>query len=193
MFNENYVCTNLYYNRTVKNMYELNDVLVYGTNGVCRISDIRKENFSHSKAEIYYILTPVFGSESTLYVPTENNLLVGKLRPVMIKDDLVNMLNFAKCSDVKWNDDDRVRDEEFHCIISKGLSKDLLLIIKNIISHKNELRMKIKKLHAADERALALSEKIAGEEFAYAYGINVVDAVALLENELTAEQSFKAV
>lgn len=165
-------------------MFELNDVLVYGANGVCKICDIRKERFASSKAELYYILSPIFGTQSTLYVPKENNILVKKLRPVMLKEDLHSMLDCAKSSDVNWNNDDRTRDEEFRSIVSHGLSVDLLLLIKAILIHRNELRVKIKKLHASDERVLVLSEKIAGEEFAYAYGMEVHDAVTLLENEL---------
>lgn len=170
-------------------MFELNDVLVYGTSGVCKISDIRKERFASAKAEMYYILSPIFGAQSTLYVPKANAALVGRLRPVMLKDDLSSMLSRAKLSNVKWNNDDRTRDEEFRSIVSNGLSTDLLMMIKNILLHRNELRVKIKKLHAADERVLALSEKIAGEEFAYVYGIDVSDAVTLLENELTVKEN----
>ncbi len=167
-------------------MFELNDVLVYGNNGICRIADIRKERFTATKEEMYYILSPVFGKQSKLYVPMQNIKLVEKLRPVMYKDDLTSMLSAAKQVNVKWNSDDRIRDEEFHSTVAKGLSTELLVLIKNILFHKIELKDKIKKLHASDERMLALSEKIAGEEFAYVMGMDVSEAVAFLENELTA-------
>lgn len=167
-------------------MFELNDVLVYGNNGVCRIADIRKERFTAAKEEMYYILSPVFGKQSKLYVPMQNIKLVEKLRPVMYKDDLTSMLSAAKQVNVKWNSDDRIRDEEFHSTVANGLSTELLVLIKNILFHKIELKDKIKKLHASDERMLALSEKIAGEEFAYVMGMDVSEAVAFLENELTA-------
>lgn len=167
-------------------MFELNDVLVYGNNGVCRIADIRKERFTAAKEEMYYILSPVFGSQSKLYVPMKNIQLVEKLRPVMYKDALTSMLSAAKQVNVKWNSDDRIRDEEFHSTVAKGLNTELLVLIKNILFHKIELKDKIKKLHASDERMLTLSEKIAGEEFAYVMGMDVSEAVAFLEKELTA-------
>lgn len=167
-------------------MFELNDVLVYGTNGVCKISDIRKENFSGLKSEMYYILSPVFGTQSTLYVPTGNSKLSTKLRPVMVKETLNEMMNTAKENDLPWEADDRIRGEHFHEIVSNGLSPELLLVIKCIVRRRNELKLKIKKLHAADERTLALCEKIASEEYAYAYGIDVAEAVTFIENELTA-------
>lgn len=167
-------------------MFELNDVLVYGTNGVCKISDIRKENLSGIKAETYYILSPIFGTQSTLYIPTENRKLSDKLRPVMVKEKLSEIMNTAKENDLPWETDDRVRGEKFHDIVANGLSSDLLLVIKCIVRRRNELKLKIKKLHAADERTLALCEKIASEEYAYAYGIDIAEAVTYIENELTA-------
>lgn len=164
-------------------MFELNDILVYGNNGVCKVCDIRKEKFSGTPT-MYYILSPVFGTQSTLYVPTENPKLSSKLRHVMLKETLDDMMTTAKNSEIKWESDDRTRGEKFHDIIAKGLSCELLLVIKCIITKRNELKLKIKKLHSADERALALCEKIAGEEYAYAFGVDVEDAISHIENEL---------
>ena len=52
-------------------MYEKNEILVYGNNGVCRLTDIRRESFT-DQPEMYYILSPVFDERSTIYVPTES-------------------------------------------------------------------------------------------------------------------------
>ncbi|MBQ3968923.1 MAG: hypothetical protein II685_00385 [Clostridia bacterium] len=60
-------------------MYELNEILVYGSSGVCKLVDIRKEKFAGSPT-MYYILSPVFSGQSTLYVPIENTALSSKLR-----------------------------------------------------------------------------------------------------------------
>ena len=38
-------------------MYEKNKILVYGNNGVCRLTDIRRESFT-DQPEMYYILLP---------------------------------------------------------------------------------------------------------------------------------------
>ena len=60
-------------------MYELNEILVYGSSGVCKLVDIRKEKFAGSPT-MYYILSSVFSGQSTLYVPIENTALSSKLR-----------------------------------------------------------------------------------------------------------------
>ena len=124
-------------------MYELNDVLVYGNNGVCRLVDIRKEKFSGTDV-MYYILSPIFSGQSTLYVPTENSALASKLRPVMMKETLHEMMISAKEKDVSWENDDRLRGEMFQNIVSNGLSTELLSVMKSLVIHRNELKKTIK-------------------------------------------------
>jgi len=166
-------------------MYELNQILVYGSSGVCKLVDIRTEHFTDSPA-LYYILSPVFSSQSTLYVPIENPKLSSKLRPVMMKETLHEMMITAKNSSVIWETNDRIRAENFNKVVSNGMSCELLTIFKSLIIHKNELKNSVKKLHNADERTLALCEKIVGEEFAYAFGVEVNDALSHIQNELVA-------
>lgn len=60
--------------KEVKVVYAVNDVVLYGGEGVCKIADIEKRNF-HGKEVEYYVLKPLYGSSSTVYVPTQNTTL----------------------------------------------------------------------------------------------------------------------
>ncbi len=165
-------------------MFQLNDVLVYGTNGVCRITDIKKVSFSGVKPRLYYILTPVYSTQSTLYIPAENEELLSKLRYVLSRDELNDMLSDAKTSKFEWDDNDRTRAEKSQSIVNAGMSSELLTLIKDLMLHREELKVKVKRLHAADEKVLTLSERIASEEFASAFEMPITDATAFLESEL---------
>ena len=166
-------------------MYELNEILVYGNNGVCKLVDIRKERFSGAPT-MYYILAPVFDSRSKVYVPVNNEKLASRLRPVMLKEKLHEMMLEAKSSEITWESDDRKRGQEFHDIVSGGLSLELLTVMKTLVIHRQELSRSVRRLHSADEKTLALCEKIVGEEFAYAFGVDVDDALSHIEGEFTA-------
>ena len=166
-------------------MYELNQILVYGNSGVCRLVDIRTENFT-DKPALYYILSPVFSSQSTFYIPIENSKLSSMLRPVMMKETLHEMVLTAKHSNACWESNDRVRAENFNRVVSKGMSSELLTIFKSLIIHKHDLKSGVKKLHHADKRILELCEKIVGEEFAYAFGVEIDDALSHIQHELVA-------
>ena len=51
-------------------MFEVNDYIVYGLTGVCRITDIAKDEISNNDTE-YYELLPVSKDNLTIKVPVE--------------------------------------------------------------------------------------------------------------------------
>ena len=104
----------------------------------------------------------------------------------MLKEKLHEMVLAAKSSEPSWEKDDRVRGEDFQRIVSNGMSCELLTLLKSLMIHKNELKQTVRKLHNADERVLAQCEKIIGEEFAYAFGVDVDDALSHIKSELVA-------
>ena len=58
-------------------MYSINDTVLYGANGVCRVSDICQKEFSGT-AKDYYILRPISNEALTIFVPV--NFLQTRLR-----------------------------------------------------------------------------------------------------------------
>ena len=57
-------------------MFEIGSYVAYRSEGVCVISDIRAETFgAPNNSELYYILTPVRHTQSTLFVPVKNENL----------------------------------------------------------------------------------------------------------------------
>lgn len=61
-------------------MYRVNDTVVYGAQGVCRIADITKRDIGGMPMD-YYVLKPVYDDNSTLFVPISNDKLTAKMRP----------------------------------------------------------------------------------------------------------------
>ncbi len=166
-------------------MFELNEVLVYGNNGVCKLEDIRQESVMGT-AHTYYILAPVYDDRSKFYVPVANKALTSTLRPVMMKETLHQMLMSIKNSVPTWEKDDRKRSQHFHDIVVGGMSEELLTVMKELVIHKKELQHTVKRLHASDEKVLSVCKKIVGEEFAYAFGVDVKDALDHIESEFVA-------
>ena len=56
-------------------MYKVDDLVVYGKNGVCRINGIGKIAISDSD-RLYYTLVPVYKNEEVIYAPVENGKIV---------------------------------------------------------------------------------------------------------------------
>ena len=68
-------------------MFQVNDMIVYGAHGVCRIAEIEERDFNGSSIE-YYILKPVYDEKATIFVPVLNDRLTAKMRRVLSKDEI---------------------------------------------------------------------------------------------------------
>ena len=71
--------------------YNVNDIVVYSPNGVCRIDEITKHDFSGEPIE-YYVLHPVSGGKNTYYVPTHNGDLASHMRRTLSPDEIKELL-----------------------------------------------------------------------------------------------------
>ena len=64
--------------------YKIGENVVYGTNGICKITDIRKMTLSPIIGERnYYVLEQINSKMSTIYVATDNEALCSKMRYVL--------------------------------------------------------------------------------------------------------------
>ena len=68
-------------------MFKINDVVVYGSQGVCEIVGINEERVDGAIRN-YFVLKPKNDKGSTFYVPTWNEKAWGKMRKVMTKEDV---------------------------------------------------------------------------------------------------------
>lgn len=152
------------------------EYVVYGTNGICLIEDIRLMKFAlDTEKSDYYILKPASNDASTIYVPMKNEKLVGKMRSIMTKDEIDSLLLGMRDKEIQWEKDRRYRSEIFHEILVKGVTQKLLLMIRCIYMKKRELLPLGKKLPTTDENTLKAAEKLVEEEFAYSLEIPRTD------------------
>ena len=60
-----------------RKMFNIGDLLFYGTNGVCRVSEICSSPFDSSDTRSFYKLTPIAENTSlVIYTPVENTQVV---------------------------------------------------------------------------------------------------------------------
>ena len=120
---------------------------------------------------LYYILKPMKNDESTIYIPADNETLVGKLRRVMTKDEIDSLLLGMRDKEIEWNNDRRSRMEQFRTILVDGVTQKLLLMIRCIYMKKRELTEQGRKLSTTDENILKSAEKLVEDEFSYVLDI----------------------
>lgn len=152
--------------------FEVGRHVVYGTNGICMIEELKEMRFAAGmEKNTYYILKPASANASTIFVPTDNEKLMAKMRPLMTKEEIHSLLLGMQGKEITWTTDRRARNELFHDIMVKGITEDLLLMIGCIYNKKRELLLKGRKLPTTDSNILKNAEKLVEEEFAYVLGI----------------------
>ncbi len=151
-------------------MFNIDDYVVYKTNGVCRITGIKKETFGRDTKE-YYILTTVYGNPSNVYVPVDNEALVSKMKKIISIDKIHDIIDKSQDKTVDWIENDRERGEAYSAMISEGEPSLLFSLVKTLYNHKKEVESAGKKFRANDKRIMDSAEKILHEEFAMALDI----------------------
>ncbi|MBQ0079317.1 MAG: CarD family transcriptional regulator [Eubacterium sp.] len=151
-----------------RNKYEIGDLVVYGTNGLCTIEGVEMMSFGAGLPENpYYVLRPDSNSESTVYVPINNEKLVGKLRKLLTEDEINEAIAYCKDTEFVWDNDRRYRNERFRQILAGGVHRDVLCMIRCIYERKHALAIDGKKLPTTDNNILKQAEKLVNEEFSY--------------------------
>ena len=167
-------------------MFQIGEVVAYGATGICKIEDIRVMSLSRlgrDKQE-YYVLRPAATPTCVTYVPADNEVLMGKMRPVYKKDEIDNLIEAVRDEELKWIEDTRRRMEAFSQIVSKGISAELLKLIACLYLEKKERSEVGKKFCATDEKMLKSAERIVGEEFSYALNIPQSEVSAYIADKL---------
>ena len=164
------------YEELITNEFEKGSCVVYGTNGICVIEDITEMSFERGREKSrYFVLVPENSRGSKVYVPADNENLMSKIRPLMTKEEIDELLTGMRDREFAWEKDRRFRTVNFHEIMVNGVTQELLLMIRCIYMRKLELDQVGKKLPAADTNTLKSAEKLVEEEFSHVLGIERED------------------
>ena len=165
----------------------MNESVLYGLQGVCRIVDVIQQEFDHHMCE-YYVLQPVFEEKSTIFVPTQNEKLTAKMRPVLSKDEVLQMIRSMPNQQPNWIEQEAERKECYREVLARGNCEELIRMAKAIYFHQKKLQENGKKLHTADEHFLKDAEKALYEEFAYVLKMERKDVLPFMIQQIKKTQ-----
>ncbi len=156
---------------------------MYSVNGVCEITQITEREIGKKKIR-YYVLKPVYNDTSTVFVPTDNENLVKKMKKLITSSQLDDVINDLSKRNVKWNSDDVLRKQEFRNIISLGNISDILVVLKSLWLHSLDQMNKGRKLHLSDEIFLKDAEKMVKEEISCVIGVDRDDIIPYIKKKI---------
>ena len=165
-------------------MFQKNDYIVYGSEGVCLVEDVRRIEFDRVEEKEYFVLRPVGKNSANVFVPSDSEVLLARMRPVLSKEAIDATIDRIRGKRLPWIEDRKRRSMLFRQIRTEMKSDKLLLMIACLYQKKEELLFQGKKLAFADADALSAAETLVNSEFSFSLGIDSKDVSAYIQNRL---------
>ena len=164
-------------------MFEIGQQVLYGIHGVCRITAVEAMRFGKAKAN-YYILEPLAQPGSKFYVPVENEAAVAKLRPLLTREELLELLHSEQIRNAPWIADENQRRLRFRELINSGDREALMGMVGALHRHRKAQLAHGRKFHQSDENFLNDAQKLLNAEFAQVFGLEPGEVSTFLLREL---------
>ena len=164
-------------------MYQIGDCVVYGVHGVCRVIGMEKQ-LVNRKRSLYMVLQPLAQTESRFYLPTENPTAMAKLKTVMTKEALVELLASDQVRQEEWIPDENRRKQYYRELIGSGDRVSLMRMITNLYRYKQTQLDAGRKFHQSDENFLNDAQKLLNAEFALVFDLNPREVNDFIRREL---------
>ncbi len=146
-------------------MLKIGDTVLYGTTGVCTVTDIMTREIGGMKKE-YFVLSTVANENCTVFVPTDNAELEKKMRKILSKKEILALIKEIPNEADIWEDNEVKRRELFSSILHSGDRKKLMLLVRSLYNRREERRKQNKRLLVSDERFMSEAERLLHDEFA---------------------------
>lgn len=148
--------------------YKAGDHVRYAASGVCRVEEIKRMAVSARTDERdYYVLRPIDNSTLGIYVPVDNQAMVGNMIPVLTREEIDGIVRLAHKEALPWTEDRKERSESHREILRRCDRRELLRLISCIYLRRQELAEKGRKLSATDEATLRQAERSINNELAF--------------------------
>ncbi len=118
-------------------MFKIGDHIVYGTNGVCLVTDICSSPFDKKDARTYYILKPIAGhAESVIYTPVDNERV--PMRALMSTEEVEELLARMHTIPHLPIPNEKGRREIYRTALAAGHPDSYIAVIKTILGRRTE-------------------------------------------------------
>ena len=151
-------------------MFQIGDQVVYGIHGVCRIIGLEERTVDRKKIR-YFALEPLDQPGARYFVPSENPAALSKLRHLISREDLENLLASTEIRETCWIADENQRKQRYRELINSSDRVALLRMINTLHQHKKAQAEAGRKFHLCDENFLRDAEKLLNAEFSLVLNI----------------------
>ena len=120
-------------------MFQIGDLLFYGTNGVCRVSEICSSPFDSADTRSFYKLTPISDHSSlVIFTPVDNLQVV--MRPLISKEEAEALLSRLSEIEKVAVAIEKHRKDAYREAIRDGAPEGFVKIIKTVRARRELFR-----------------------------------------------------
>lgn len=166
-------------------MFSQGETVIYGVNGVCRVEGVTQMDITGEKKD-YYVLKPVFNGRSTLFVPLDNEKLVGRMRTLITEAGIRSLAKKFPAIEPLWIENEDERKARCAAAMADNDRETILALIKAIRVHRDRQSDIGKKLHVGDERFLKDAEKLLREEASFVLDKDLDSVLSFLDEKAKA-------
>lgn len=156
-------------------MFEVGDLLIYDTTGVCRVLEIGvPSGFPvKDKDRKYYKLAPVFGS-GTIYIPVDTKVF---MRPVITREEAEKLIKKIPeiQEDICETHNQKALEDHYKASLMTHECEDLVQLIKTVYTKKKTLEKNGKKTGKTDQTYMKRAKQLLYEELSTALDIPVAE------------------
>lgn len=165
-------------------MYQINDLIMYGSIGVCKVTDITKPDFAGSgEKQLYYVLEPLYQS-GVIYAPVDNEKVF--MRNVISEAEAIELIDTIPeiHTEIYKNASMQQLTKHYQSVIDTHRCLDLLKLTKSIYLKKMDAQEHNRNLGQIDKKFMKRAEDLLFGEFAAALSISKEDVEAYIQNRL---------
>lgn len=151
-------------------MYSVDDVIIYGDMGVCKITGITTPDFiDKKKGQLYYVLKSIF-QNCVVYAPVNTAAF---MRPIISAKEVEHLIDMIPSIQEEVNLDSNVQhvNERYDAAINTHDCADLIKCAMASYAKKQNAEQQKRKLGLVDEKFMKQVEELLYGEFSLALNI----------------------
>jgi CarD family transcriptional regulator len=156
-------------------MYEINDIVIYGKMGACKIMDISTpKNINTAKNQLYYTMKSL-KDNCLIYTPVNTKVF---MRPAMSAEEINRLIDLIPTikAEAYYNDSAQELTKHYESAIAGNNFAELIKLTMSIHAKKDEIELKNKKIGQIDQKFMKQAEEILFGEISLALGIPLDEA-----------------
>ena len=112
-------------------MFEKGEYVVYGSKGVCEITDISTINISGMNREkLYYFLRPVNDRDAKIFIPVDSDKI--QMRRILTQEEAESLVDSIPRIGCLWIADEKQREYSYRQAVNGCDCRDWVRILKTL-------------------------------------------------------------